>query len=119
MSPLARVSDEHVGDVAIAVVEGEIDASNAPAIGERLRDALTNRSLALIVDLERTTYLDSAGINVLFELGAELRQRRQQLHLVVPSSSPLMRLVAICGLDVTNPTHASRASALEQAADAA
>ena len=54
-------------------------------LGERLRAALTNRSLALIVDLSGTTYLDSAGITLLFALDAELQERRQRLHLVVPA----------------------------------
>ena len=85
MSPLARVVDEHVGELAVAAVAGEVDASNARDLGERLRAALTNRSLALIVDLAETTYLDSAGITLLFALDAELRERRQRLHLVVPA----------------------------------
>ena len=33
MSPLARVFDDHVGEMTIAVVDGEIDASNAQEIG--------------------------------------------------------------------------------------
>ena len=83
MSPLARVADEQVGEIAVAVVEGEIDASNALAVGERLRASLTNQMIALVVVLDGTTYVDSAGINLLFDLGDELRQRRQRLHLVV------------------------------------
>jgi anti-anti-sigma factor len=117
MSPLARVFDEQVGEIAIAVVVGEVDASNAREIGDRLRASLTNRSLALIVDLGRTRYIDSAGINLLFGLGLELSQRRQQLHLVVPPSSPIARVLAIAGLDVAVATHAARDEALERAAD--
>jgi anti-anti-sigma factor len=118
MSPLASVVDEHVGDVAIAVVDGEIDASNAPHLGDRLRSALTNHSLALIVDLAGARYIDSAGINVLFALDLELRQRRQELHLVVPDGSVIARMLAIAGLDATVATHATRAAALERTARA-
>ena len=116
MSPLARVADEHVGEIAVAVVEGEIDASNALAVGERLRASLTNQMMALVVVLDGTTYVDSAGINLLFDLGDELRQRRQRLHLVVAPSSPVARLVAITGLDATVAVHPTRDAALEQAA---
>ncbi len=118
MSPLARVVDEEaVGDVGIVVVDGEVDAANAADVGDRLRTALTNRSRALIVDLGLTRYIDSAGIDVLFELDRELRQRRQSLHLVVPADSPITRTLAIAGLRTAVATHATREAALERAAD--
>jgi anti-anti-sigma factor len=115
MTPIARVLEEHEDDVAIAIVEGEIDASNSAEIGRRLRALLTNRSMALVVDLTPTTYLDSAGINLLFELGAELRERQQQLHVVVPPAAPIARAIAITGLDSAVPTHATREAALARA----
>jgi anti-anti-sigma factor len=115
MSPLARVFDEHTGDIAIAVVDGEIDASNARDIGDRLRASPTNHSHALIVDLEEARYLDSAGIRLLFELDLELRQRRQRLHLIVPPRSPIARTLAITGLHRAVATHGTREAALERA----
>ncbi len=115
MSWLATVTEERHGDLTIAVVDGEVDASNAAHIRGRLRELITNRSAALIVDLTRTTYLDSAGINVLFDLGTELRDRQQELHLVVPSSSPITRAISFTGLDAAVPTHATRDAAVEGA----
>jgi anti-sigma B factor antagonist len=109
---LARVTDEHHGDVPLVAIAGEIDASNAGEISERLRAALSNRSEALVVDLSATTYIDSAGLNVLFELGTALRERQQELHLVVASPSPIARMVTIVGLDAAVPTHPTRAAAL-------
>jgi anti-anti-sigma factor len=114
MSPLARVVDEQQGAIAIAVVDGEVDASNAREIGDRLRATATNDTQALVVDLSRTAYLDSAGINVLFALDLELRQRRQELHVVVPPTSPLARTLRITGLDVAVPTHGTRELAMER-----
>jgi anti-anti-sigma factor len=108
---LAHISEEHDDLVALAGIHGEIDASNAGEIGARLRTLLTNPSVALIVDLTATTYLDSAGINLLFALDAELRDRQQQLHLVVARSSPIARMVAISGLAAAVPTHATREEA--------
>ena len=113
MSLLARVVEQHAGDVPIAAVEGEIDASNAAEIRARMRALLTNRSRGLVVDLTQTSYLDSSGINLLFGLGAELAQRQQELHLVLPPSSPIARTISITGLDATVPTHARRQDALE------
>jgi anti-anti-sigma factor len=113
VSVLATVTDEHHGDIPVVAIAGEIDASNAGEIAERLRAALSNRSEALVVDLSSTTYLDSAGLNLLFELSTALRERQQQLHLVVGQPSPIARMVAIVGLDAAVPTHATRTAALD------
>jgi anti-anti-sigma factor len=112
MSLIARIVDERHGDVPIVTVEGEIDASNAPEIAGRMRVALSNQAKVLIVDLTPTTYIDSAGINVLFRLGVELQERQQQLHVVVAATSPIARMLAIVGLDRAIPTHATREAAL-------
>ena len=113
MSVLAQVTDEHHGDVPVVAIAGEIDASNAGEIADRLRAALSNRSEALVVDLSDTTYIDSAGLNILFELSVALRERQQELHLVVAQPSPIARMVAIVGLDAAVATHPTRAGALD------
>jgi anti-anti-sigma factor len=112
MNSLARVVEERRELVLIAAVEGEIDASNVSDIADRVRLMLTNRSEALVVDLARTSYLDSAGINLLFKLSSELEQRQQALRLVVAPSSPIARMLSITGLDTAVPTFPSREAAL-------
>ena len=51
VSLLARVSEEQVRRRRGRRIAGEIDASNARLLGARLRAALSNRSVALVVDL--------------------------------------------------------------------
>jgi len=114
MSLLARVIEEPGDAVSVAAVEGEIDASNVQEVGARLRALMTNQSTALIVDLTDTRYLDSAGINMLFELSGELTDRQQRLQLVVPSATPIQRMLTIAGLVGTIPTHETRAAAIAQ-----
>jgi anti-sigma B factor antagonist len=112
MRPLARIVPEtHGDDIVVARIEGEVDMSNAPTIGNRLRDLLTNRSVGLIVDLGPTTHLDSSGIALLFGLLDELRRRQQQLHVVVPAGSQLNRVLTITGFDRAAPVHATVESA--------
>jgi len=112
MSLLARVVEEQREDISIAAIEGEVDASNVQELGERLRTLLTNRSTALIVDLTETTYLDSAGINMLFELAGELTDRQQRLQLVVPAATPVLRMLTIAGLIGAITTHETQDAAL-------
>ena len=115
MSLLATVTEETHGSVVVAAIDGEVDVSNTAEIGVRLRSALSNRSTVLVVDLTETTYLDSAGINLMFALDADLRERQQALRLVVPPEAPIARAIAITGLDGAVPTHAQREAALAAA----
>jgi anti-anti-sigma factor len=112
MNPLADVTGDERGDLAIASVRGEIDASNRAWIATRLRTLVTNQSTALVIDLSETSYLDSAGIALMFELAAELRAHQQQLHLVVAGGSSIARMIKLTGLDATVPVHAALDAAL-------
>ena len=113
MNALAQVSEEHRGDVVVARVRGEIDASNAAWIGTRVRGMLDNRSTALAFDLTETSYLDSAGIALVFELTEELRTHQQQLHLVIAERSPIARMLSLAGVDQALPVHGSVDAAVE------
>src|SRR3954467_8481673 len=105
MKPLLHVFEERRGSLAVARLHGEIDASNTEWLGGRLRALLSNRSNALAVDLSETTYLDSAGIALLFALASELRLHQQQLLLVVPEGSPIARMLELTGLGASVPIH--------------
>jgi anti-anti-sigma factor len=110
---IATVTDHWYGDLPIARVEGEVDASNSAELGIRLRDLVSNRSVGLIVDLTATTYLDSAGINLLFAIGDQLVARQQRLRLVVEPASPIARMLAVTSLDRLHPVHDSVTAALQ------
>ena len=118
MSVLAHITEERQGDFAVARVKGEIDASNVKWVEGRLRGLLTNRSDGLAVDLTATTYLDSAGIALMFELAGALRQHQQELRLVVAEGSSIERMLKLTGLADAVPTHGSLAAALPQQAGA-
>ena len=115
MTAIATLRDEWHGDVPITRLEGEIDSSNADEIHAKLRALVSNRAFGLIVDLTATRYLDSAGINVLFALGQELRARQQSLRLIVGEGTPIARMVSVTSLDRTFPTHVTVGQALEAA----
>src|ERR671926_808482 len=109
---LADIQDEWHDEIPVARVRGEVDASNVKEISDWLRDLLSNRSVAMVVDLSQTTYLDSAGINLLFSLGEEMRGRQQRLGLVVADTSPIARMIVLTGLDQALPVRPSLADAL-------
>jgi anti-anti-sigma factor len=115
VSSIIRVSEERFDGTAIAVLDGELDASSVGEVAVRLRRLMENQSHRLVVDLAQLVYLDSAGINLLYAIGGELRARQQELHLIVPETSPIRRTLAVVGVDRAFPVHAGREAALEQA----
>jgi anti-sigma B factor antagonist len=114
VSTLARLEDEWHDEIPVARLQGEVDASNVKEMGDRLRSLLSNRSVALVIDLSATTYLDSAGINMLFSLAEELRGRQQRLALVVGEGSPIARMITLTGLDQTIPVRPGLPEALSE-----
>ena len=88
MTPeLARLSFESEGDVELVHLTGEIDASNVEQLSEALLERVSNQARALVIDLSETSYIDSSGISLIFDAAARLRNRRQELRLVVQPSS--------------------------------
>ena len=112
MNPLARVDVEWHGETPVAAIDGEVDASNIADVAAALRNLVTNESAELIVDLSPTEYLDSAGINLMFALGDELRSRQLTLRLVIAPNSPIERKLKITGLDRIHPSYPTVAEAL-------
>jgi anti-anti-sigma factor len=82
-------------DVAVAQVAGEIDSSNAGQLSEQILGAVSNQSRGLIVDLTETSYLDSAGIKLLFDTAERLRLRQIEFRLVAPVESFVMDVLSV------------------------
>src|SRR5689334_1529002 len=112
MTPLADVRAEWHGETPVGAVHGEVDASNVAEVGVALRGLVSNQSSLLVVDLSQTAYLDSAGLNLMFSLGDELRSRQLTLRLVVAPGSPIERMIKITGLDRAYPTYPTAAEAV-------
>jgi anti-anti-sigma factor len=112
MTSVIRVREERLDGTVIAALDGELDASSVGEVAVKLRRLVENQAHRLLVDLAAVSYLDSAGINLLFAVGGELRARQQELHLVVVPGSPIARTLAIVGADRAFPMHASRDDAV-------
>ncbi len=60
MTTLADVSVMQRGEVVVVAVDGEIDRSNAEQVAAALLKAVPNFATAVVLDLSRTTYIDSS-----------------------------------------------------------
>jgi anti-sigma B factor antagonist len=101
-------------DVIVARLSGEIDLSNAADVGEQLAAAVPNTALGMVIDLTATSYLDSSGVHLLFDLGERMQRRQQQLRVAVPEGGPIRRVLRIVELDAAVPVTATVDEAVEQ-----
>jgi len=114
MNDLARLEHNAAGPVHIAHVIGEIDVSNADDIFAEIVRAVPNSTGAVVLDLSGTTYLDSSGVRLLFELGRRLTARQQPARVVVPPESLLMRVLRIARVDDALPMREDTTTAVRE-----
>jgi anti-anti-sigma factor len=114
VSTLAEIGIERHGGTVVGRLAGEVDMTNAARVREQLLEAVPNDALALVVHLGDCRYLDSAAIEVIFDLSRRLQRRRQELRLVVPDSSPLGRVLVVTDVNSVAPVHSSLEAALAQ-----
>jgi anti-anti-sigma factor len=108
----AEIAVERRDGTLVAHLGGEIDMTNAGLMRDQLLESVPNDALALVIDLSECRYLDSAGIEILFDLSRRLRRRRQDLRLVVPPGSPLIRVLELTEVGTAAPLHETVDSAI-------
>jgi anti-anti-sigma factor len=79
-------------------LSGDVDMARAASIRTELMNAVSNRHAGLVVDLTDVSYLDSAGVNVLFEVADGLRQHQLRMAVVIPPESLVERVVTLVDL---------------------
>jgi anti-anti-sigma factor len=99
MDDLARIDIEETARTIVARVTGEVDISNVGPTRRRLTEAVGSAAPGLVVDLSGTSYLDSSGVYLLFELARALEGRGQRLCVVAPPATPSTRVLLITGFD--------------------
>ena len=110
---MAEVRFEREDETVVAVVTGEVDMSNAATVRLQIAESVTPDDDALIVDLSELSFIDSAGLHSLIELGSVLEERRQQLLLCLPPGSTIRRAIEIIGLPHAISVCTDRSEAME------
>ncbi|MEZ5232192.1 MAG: STAS domain-containing protein [Acidimicrobiales bacterium] len=107
---LQMASVERDGSV-VWDVEGEIDLASAPAFERQVSDSGAE-GRAVVVDLGRVRYLDSAGLASLVRLHLQLDQRGSKLKVVVADGSVARSTITLAALDQVIAVFASLDGAL-------
>ncbi len=98
-----RTIDERTAIVALA---GEMDVYTTPQAKEAMLDLLAKGYHHLVVNLQRTEYLDSTALGVLVGTLKRVREQGGDLRLVAPSARirrllEITRLVNVFHIDET------------------
>jgi anti-sigma B factor antagonist len=102
---------EMISGVPVVVTPKEIDITNADGFRAGLLRAAAHGSAAIVVDMTRTTFCDSAGVHAI--LGAYKRAKAEggEVKLAVTATG-VRRILAITALDRLLPVYATVAEAL-------
>ena len=111
--PMADVRIEREDGTVVAVLTGEVDMSNAASVRQQIAESVTPDDDALLIDLSELSFIDSAGLHALIELGTVLHERRQQLLLCLPQGSTIRRAIEIIGLPLAVSVHSDRDEAMD------
>jgi anti-sigma B factor antagonist len=84
---MSRLTVAEHGTTVAASVFGDVDAANAGELHDALEASVTPTTDVLAIDLSAVTYLDSAGIHMLYRIARDLEDRGARLELVVPPGS--------------------------------
>ncbi|MGQ0803463.1 MAG: STAS domain-containing protein [Actinomycetota bacterium] len=93
--------------VVVARVIGEVDLSNVDDVESAIALAIKPDTRGLVLDLTPTTYLDSTGIRMIFQLARRLQDRRHDLRLVAADDSLVHRVLAVTQMHEVVPIDAS------------
>ena len=96
-------------------VKGEIHVSTAPEFAQRLDEAISQDTPAIVLDLTAVEFIDSTGLSVLLSGLRSVTLRGGRLALAV-SNPTVLRLFEITRLDSTFDIEATVGDALRRVA---
>ena len=103
---------------AVVVVAGDLDAATAPRLHSELVQLSEDGIDRIVLDLRRTTFVDSFGLGVIVNAKKRLSQLGNALCLVAePEQRTLRRVLEITGLDRVLPVHSSVTEAVDACLD--
>ncbi len=86
------------GSTAVVAAEGEIDLTNAEGLRDALLSALNAGAGGLIVDMTRTTFLDSSGVTAVVRAVRRASATEATVRLAV-TAPPVLRVLNLVGID--------------------
>jgi anti-sigma B factor antagonist len=96
MEPTFGIEIVQRDDAVVVVVIGEVDIATAPVLEQRLTEAEARDATSVIVDLDRVSFMDSTGLQVL--VAHALSKDNGNRLFLTRGSAQVQRLFTISGM---------------------
>src|SRR5690242_1120193 len=83
----------------VAHIAGDVDLAVADRLRADLEQELETIPGGVVLDLSATTYLDSTGVRLLFDLASELHRAGRHLALLATDEAIVRRVIVLSKLD--------------------
>lgn len=93
----ASVITRSPGPAVRISISGEVDLENAETVEGQLAEAIDNQAASVTLDVADLSYLDSAGLRLMFALAARLEVLQIDLTVEAPPTSPARRVLELTG----------------------
>jgi anti-sigma B factor antagonist len=93
------------GATASLGLSGELDLASAPALSEEIERLFSGEAEALVLDLERLTFIDSTGLQCLVRAARYSKANGNRLS-VRGASADVEHLITLTGIDKILPPDA-------------
>ena len=84
---------------AVVVLQGRLDAVQAPALRAEFASLLEAGAVTVVVDLDGVAFIDSAGLAALVRLRRDLRSAGGDVVLIRPSHPEALRVFRLTQFD--------------------
>ena len=96
----------------VVTLRGEVDVYTAPALRNRLVEAVESECGVIIVDMTGVDFIDSSGLGVLVSALKRVREHDAIMRIVCSKES-ILKIFKITGLDRVFPISATLAEAIK------
>jgi anti-sigma B factor antagonist len=102
---------EVIEGIPVVTAPEEVDLANAALLQKAMAEATGPGQVLVVVDMSRTRFCDSTGLNALVAANRRARAEGGEVRVVVISES-VIRIVELTGVDRVIPIYASLEEAL-------
>ena len=103
-------TEREQGTLLIVKAEGRLDGISAREFDDAMRSKISEKDSVVIMDLEKLSYISSAGLRVILMTAKTLQKRNAKL-LLCSLSEPIREVFEISGFDKIIPIHTTRGEA--------
>ena len=109
---MVSVTTQTEGNAEVIHVQGRVDGLSAPQLDDALQQAIHDKNYKLIVDMDGTEFMSSAGMRALLKARLAVQDKNGDLRLA-GLSNYILDSLKLVGLDKLFKIYATRDQAVE------